>query len=143
MSEGITRYRPPQQERRLGPLLKEMLAGADDQAPDRPGRHLETPQRFGLLPTLNFWNRRDVWKSARWLTAPVTGASMLATAIIAPAVDPWMVSLVGLACGVPVILAHGLLERYLRRRLRERRSSGRETSSEAERRALERGEALG
>jgi hypothetical protein len=124
MSDQVTRWQqvaPAQHARSLGPLLREMLAGADERAPDRPGRHLETPQRWGLLPTLHFWNRRDVMKSARWLTAPVTGASMLGTAIVATAVDPWLLPLVGLACGVPVVLVHGLIERYVRRRLRDRR----------------------
>jgi hypothetical protein len=105
----------------LGPLVKEMLAGADDRAPFRPGRYLETPQPLGFLPTLHFWNRRDVGKSARWLTGPVTGVSMLTTAVVATMVEPWLFPLVGLACGMPVVLAHGLLERYVRKRLRERR----------------------
>ena len=100
--------------------MKEMLAGADDHAPARPGRFLETPQRFGILPTLHFWNRRDVMRTARWLTGPITGASMITTAVVATMVGPWLAPFVGLACGIPVVLTHGLLERYVRRSLRER-----------------------
>ena len=105
---------------RSGALLREMFMGADESAPDRPGRYLETPQRLGILPTLHFWNRRDVWKSGRWLIAPVAGVSALCTGLASAAVNPWLVPLVGLASGVPVILAHGLLERYVRRRVRDR-----------------------
>jgi len=119
----MTPWRPRRDEGTadLVPLLKEMLAGADDGAPARPGRFLETPQRLGILPTLHFWNRRDIAWTARWLTAPVTGASMIATAVVATMVEPWLLPLVGLACGVPVVLTHGLLERYVRRQLHGRR----------------------
>jgi hypothetical protein len=103
-----------------GSLLREMFVGADESAPPRPGRYLETPQVLGILPTLHFWNRRDVWKSGRWLFAPLAGASALMTGLASTAVDPWLVPLVGLASGLPVVLAHGLLERYVRRRVRER-----------------------
>ncbi len=123
MNKQITVRRRKAPGGRLVPLVREMFAGADDGAPDRPGRHLETPQRWGVLPTLNFWNRRDVWPSARWLTIPVTAASALATAVLATLVDPWLLPLVGPACGLPVIISHGLLERYIRRRLRQRRQS--------------------
>ena len=105
---------------RAGALLREMFMGADESAPPRPGRYLETPQRLGILPTLHFWNRRDVWQSGRWVIAPVAGASALFTGLAWTVVSPSLVPLVGLASGVPVILAHGLLERYVRRRLRER-----------------------
>ena len=126
MSKCMTRWRPPADEPPgdLVPLLKEMLAGADDRAPSRPGRFLETPQKFGLLPTLHFWNRRDIARSARWFTAPVTVASMIATAVVVSTMTiahPWLLPLVGVICGAPVVLAHGLLERHVRRRLRSAR----------------------
>lgn len=107
-----------------GSLLREMFVGAHEGDPPRPGRFLETPQRLGILPTLHFWNRRDVWKSGRWLFAPLAGASALLTGLAATAVDPWLLPLVGLANGLPVVLAHGLLERYIRRKVRERARLG-------------------
>ena len=103
-------------------LVREMLMGADESAPPRPGRYLETPQRLGILPTLHFWNRRDVWKNVRWLMAPLAGMGALTTGLAWDAVNPAMLPLVGLASGVPLVLAHGLLERYVRRRVRERRA---------------------
>jgi hypothetical protein len=113
----------PRGDAQLRPVLREMFMGADESAPARPGRYLETPQRFGILPTLHFWNRRDVWRSARWLIAPVTGVSVGVTVVgsVAFLDNPWLYPLLGLAAGLPVALAHGLLERYIRRRLRERR----------------------
>jgi hypothetical protein len=103
---------------RRSTLWHEMIAGADETAPMRPGRYLETPQRFGILPTLHFWNRRDVWRSARWILAPVTGLSALGTALLSASLSPEVVPLAAAACGLPVILTHGLLERWVRRRLR-------------------------
>jgi hypothetical protein len=113
----------PEGDARLHPLLREMFMGADESDPIRPGRYLETPQRFGIVPTLHFWNRRDVWRSARWFVAPVVGVSVGLTAIgsVVFLDSPWLDPLVGLVSGLPVALAHGLLERYVRRRLRERR----------------------
>jgi hypothetical protein len=102
------------------PLLREMLAGADESAPPRPGRYLETPQRLGFLPTLHFWNRRDVWPSARWFIVPVVGATLLGSIVLYATVSPWLYPVIGVASGVPVALAHGLLERHIRRRLRQR-----------------------
>jgi hypothetical protein len=98
-----------------------MFMGADESAPARPGRYLETPQRLGILPTLHFWNRRDVWKHARWFTAPLAGLGALVTGLAWDSVHPGLMPVVGLASGVPVVLAHGLLERYVRRRVLERR----------------------
>jgi hypothetical protein len=95
--------------------MREMFMGADETAPDRPGRHLETPQLFGILPTLAFWNRRDVWRHARWFIAPVAGSAALFVGYCATLVGPGELPLVGLASGVPVVLVQGLLERYIRR----------------------------
>jgi hypothetical protein len=52
-------------------LWREVLLGADDACPYRPGRNLETRQRLGILPTWAFWNRRDVWRTARWYACPI------------------------------------------------------------------------
>ncbi len=101
-------------------LLGEMFLGAEDSAPDRPGRHLETPQRLWILPTLAFWNRRDVWVNARWFIAPVAGAGALATGLASAWVAPALLPVVGLLSGIPVVLTQGLLERYVRRKVRER-----------------------
>jgi hypothetical protein len=98
-------------------VWREMFAGADASAPPRPGRYLETPQRLGILPTLAFWNRHDVWKSARWFAVPVIGASLLASAALAFTVTPWLFPAIGVATGVPTALTYGLLERHIRRRL--------------------------
>jgi hypothetical protein len=102
-------------------VWREMFAGADESAPPRPGRYLETPQRLGILPTLAFWNRRDVWKSARWFVGPVMGASLVASVAIGAAVSPLLFPAVGAVTGLPVALTYGLLERHIRRRLAAQR----------------------
>jgi hypothetical protein len=57
--------------RRRGGLWREVIHGADDTTPARRGRHLETRQRFGIMPTWSFWNRSDGWRAAPWYAYPV------------------------------------------------------------------------
>jgi hypothetical protein len=92
-------------------------------APYRPGQYLETPQRLGILPTMAFWNRKDVWKSARWLVAPVVGASVFAIGIVGPQIESFNIVVAsGIGAAVP-LLTMGLLERHVRKVLRQRVSA--------------------
>jgi hypothetical protein len=101
-----------------------MLAGADESAPYRPGRYLETPQSLGILPTWSFWNRRDVWRSARWFVAPVVGLTIGGTLALDVGLHVfWKAAIkVAIAAAVPVIQM-GLLERYVRSVVRRRQGS--------------------
>jgi len=47
---------------------------------DRPGSHLEIPQRLGILPTIAFWKRPEVWRHGRWFVAP--GVMVLMPAVL-------------------------------------------------------------
>jgi hypothetical protein len=97
--------------------LQEMFVGADETAPYRPGRYLETPQRLGILPTWSFWNRKDVWRRARWFVAPVAGLSVMASMMLTMFAHSF--ALAPIAAAVPV-LQMGLLERYIRSAVRRR-----------------------
>jgi hypothetical protein len=79
---------------------------------------LERPQPLGILPTRWFWNDRENWRQVRWMFGllamgtvmllSVTSLPLLASVLIAPSV---------------IILANGLLERYIRRKALERRKA--------------------
>lgn len=101
--------------------------GADERSPVRPGRFLETKQRLGILPTLAFWNRRDVWRSTRWFTVPVmttTIAASVATPIALQA-GVWPTAIgAPLAAFGAFSLALGGLERYIRKRVKRRHAGG-------------------
>jgi hypothetical protein len=91
------------------------VVGADENAPYRAGRYLETPQRLGILPTWAFWNRQDVWKSARWIVAPVAGLTGAAVSMAGAFDLPmWIVA----AAPASIVLVIGLMERHVRRELR-------------------------
>jgi hypothetical protein len=107
-------------------VLREVLHGADETSPRRPGRHLETRQRLGLLPTWSFWNRRDVWRSARWFACPVVFFGLQGGFWIPALLNLsfWPRLFVSQSIGVgSLALALGILERYLRRQLTRRRVS--------------------
>jgi hypothetical protein len=80
------------------------------------GRYLETPQRWGVVPTMAFWCRRDVGRSAGLLLIPawmITANLMTRVAIQGPwwAVPPVMGGAVA-----AMFLIQGLFEKYIRRR---------------------------
>ena len=81
---------------------------------------LDRPQRLGFLPTTGFWKRRDVKRVA----APLIGAFaflwyIMLGLLVTGSIPLWAS---GLLAGVGVSLLVGLLERYLRYRIRRRRS---------------------
>ena len=109
---------------RAGSLWRELIHGADDTTPQRPGRHLETRQRLGILPTWSFWNRRDIWHSARWYARPVIffgvqGGFWIPGLLQLPLLPRLLAAqVIGLGT---LTLALGALERYIRKQLAARR----------------------
>jgi hypothetical protein len=77
-----------------------------------------TPQRFGVLPTMRFWNARTPLISAAGFIVPGVVASSLVgfggAGVVAGA-------LVGL---VSYWLPLGLFERYIRKRIRDKTRAG-------------------
>ncbi len=111
--------------RRSGTVWREVLRGADASTPRRRGQHLETQQRLGIVPTWTFWNRRDVWRLARWYAHPMTFVALQAGFWVPTWLDlaPAARVLASPAIGVGVLaLALGALERYIRSRLPGRRA---------------------
>src|SRR4051812_24762624 len=109
-------------------LLREVIHGADETSPPRPGRHLETRQRLGILPTWSYWNRRDVWASARWYACPVVFFGLQAGFWVPNWLDlPFLPRLLAAqTIGVGTLaLALGALERYVRKQLAARRGKAR------------------
>lgn len=89
-----------------------------------PGKraYLDRPQRLGFLPTSAFWNRRDVWKLV-WLPTVIVSIlwSVLLDLFVFDFTPIWVSGLLG---GMGFVVFIGLLERYLRSRLRQRQVSG-------------------
>ena len=112
-----------------GALWREVILGADESSPPRPGRHLETRQRLGIVPTWSFWNRRDVWRSARWYACPIAflgvQAGFWAPVWLDLAMVPRLLASQAIGVGT-LVLALGALERYIRKQLprRHRRNIG-------------------
>ena len=99
--------------------MKNEVAVFPDAGPGKPGQFLETRQRLGLLPTWAFWNRPDVWRTGRWFVAPVVGATVGLGLWLSQVVPDWAVPLVLVLFGpVPPMVTMGLLERYIRKRIR-------------------------
>jgi hypothetical protein len=104
-------------------LWREVIFGADGSSPRRPGRHLETRQQLGILPTWAFWNRRDVWRTARWYACPVAFFAIQAGFWAPIWLDlPFLPRLMASqAIGVGTLaLALGALERYVRKQVTSR-----------------------
>jgi hypothetical protein len=80
------------------------------------GRYLETPQRWGVLPTMAFWSRRDVWRSAGLLLIPAWMITAHVMSRIAGQGPWWAVPLVMGGAVATMLLIQGLLEKYIRRR---------------------------
>lgn len=110
--------------RPAGSLWRELIHGADETTPARPGRHLETRQRLGILPTWSFWNRRDIWHSARWYGRPVVFFGVQAGFWIPTWLNlpllPRLLAAQAIGLGT-LVLALGSLERYIRKQLAARR----------------------
>jgi hypothetical protein len=80
------------------------------------GRYLERPQRWGVLPTMAFWCRRDVSTSARLMVIPVWMLTAHLMLKIAVKVAWWSVPLMVAGALTVMFLLQGLLERYIRLR---------------------------
>jgi hypothetical protein len=108
--------------------MRELIHGSDATTPRRPGQHLETRQPLGILPTWSFWNRRDVWKTARWYVHPVAFLAVQIGFWIPNGLDlpllPRLLASQAIGIGT-VALALGALERYIRRQLTRRRVAAR------------------
>ena len=90
-------------------------------ADNKPAR-LERPQRLGFLPTLAFWKRREVWKIAGpWAAAFVLVWTVLLDLFVRGLIPAWATPVIA---GAGPVLFVGLLERYLRARLEDRRVLG-------------------
>jgi hypothetical protein len=88
------------------------------------GGYLEKPQRLGVLPTLSFWKRPDVWTRARWFVAPVMGVTVGVGVFVGSMLPVAALPAVALGLGMlPPYVVAGLLERYIRGRIRQKRHS--------------------
>jgi hypothetical protein len=109
-------------------VFREVVFGADETSPRRPGRHLETRQRLGILPTWAFWNRRDVWSSTRWFACPVVFFALQGGFWIPCWLElsfvPRLIAAQAIGVGT-LALALGALERWLRKKMRARRVQAR------------------
>jgi hypothetical protein len=77
---------------------------------------LDRPQRLGILPTWWFWNDRENWRHVGW----AFGALVVVMSIVLLFVE--LSPLVaGLIAGSTILLAQGLLEKYVRRQVIARR----------------------
>ncbi|MFO7563053.1 MAG: hypothetical protein R6X02_10460 [Enhygromyxa sp.] len=86
--------------------------------PKRERYLLERPQPLGILPTRWFWNERENWREVGWMFGLLAmGTVMLLSFISLPPLASVL-----LAPSV-IILANGLLERYIRRKALERREA--------------------
>ena len=88
--------------------------------PETEVTHLDRPQRLGFLPTTAFWKRRDVWRIA----GPPTGVFVFLWLVMLDlfvhgTIPMWASAIIA---GIGPYLFVALLERYLRARLRQRRS---------------------
>lgn len=86
--------------------------------PEKAIVYLDRPQCLGFLPTLAFWNRRDVAK----VTAPMLGTvGLLWMLLLVLFVNDWTpIWASGLLAGLGPYLFLGVLERIIRKRLRAR-----------------------
>ncbi|MCB9706941.1 MAG: hypothetical protein H6711_34190 [Myxococcales bacterium] len=87
----------------------------------------DLPQRWGVLPTLRFWNRLD---TAKYQAIPIAVGVIAAIGLfklVAPILFPLLGSVLGMVVLIPMaivigILPLGLFERWLRREIASRRA---------------------
>jgi hypothetical protein len=110
----------------------DLIVWADQHALDKPGSLLERPQKLGIWPTWSFWNRRDVWQRARWFVAPVAGVTVSGCVLLSVALHLpiWAEPVTGLAGGGAIALWIGGLERYIRKRIKERKDQAHEEAAQ-------------
>jgi hypothetical protein len=75
---------------------------------------LDVPQQLGILPTRRFWMDPDVGGRARYILAFAAANVLFLVVLLNP--SSWWVA--GLTAGAGTLLAQGLIERVIRRRLR-------------------------
>lgn len=80
--------------------------------------NLSRPQRWGILPTLSFWNRRDVWRHAKWFIVPCLLFWTYVLQDLWYGIISWWASTALYLLAITFGL--GLFERYIRRKLRQR-----------------------
>jgi hypothetical protein len=85
----------------------------DERQPTLVGR----PQRLGIVPILAFWNRRDVRRTTGPWMAGFAFLWLILLEVLRSAVPGWTLALMA---GTGPLLFLGILERYLRGRLRRR-----------------------
>jgi hypothetical protein len=78
---------------------------------------LDRPQRLGILPTRWFWDEN--WHLVRWGFGALAAVTYLVLSLISP--HPIVG---GLIAGAVIVLANGLLEKYVRRQAMKRLSGG-------------------
>lgn len=94
---------------------------------ERAPIYLDRPQRLGFLPTAAFWRQPDVWRLAwPWTGAFVFLWLMMLSVFVVDWTPMWAS---GLIAGIGPYLFVGLLERYLRARLRRQRGLSRGTTA--------------
>ena len=77
---------------------------------------LDHPQRLGILPTWWFWNDRENWRHVGW----AFGALVVVMSIVLAFVQLRPL-VAGLIAGLTILLAQGLLEKYVRGQMMKRR----------------------
>lgn len=99
--------------------MTDAVGELDKTAQPATGTHLlDRPQRLGFLPTWRFWRDEENSRLVKW---PVRLA-IVAAFIFAIAVDAgWLVA--GLLPVLAITITLGLVERYIRRRVLERRAA--------------------
>jgi hypothetical protein len=86
--------------------------------PPQPPVYLDRPQPLGIWPTLRFWNQPDVWRHVAPFMAVLAPAWALTVGIALSGMLPlWMLAILG---GLGTVLILGLIERLIRRRMRQR-----------------------
>jgi hypothetical protein len=79
---------------------------------------LDRPQPLGILPSYWFWRDPETSRLASWLLAPLAGVTVLVL-MLAWSFNPIVGGLVG---ALLIVLANGLLEKYVRRQAIKRRA---------------------
>lgn len=94
---------------------------------DKPGL-TDRPQKWGIVPTVRFWNRLDTLKHqlapvGLGLTLAMPLMAVLITTL-APVIGLWPAALLAMPFGVAMgLLPLGLFERWLRKEIERRRGA--------------------
>ena len=94
---------------------------------DKPGL-TDRPQKWGIVPTIRFWNRLDTFKHqllpvglGLTLTVPLM---LVIMATLAPVIGLWPAAMLAMPFGIAMgLLPLGLFERWLRKEIERRRGA--------------------